>query len=281
MAYPQPAHPYSIPRIKAKTPFEAKVLAALENVLDPELDTSIVELGFIEALNVNEATFDVEMRLKLPTFWCAANFAYLMLWEARSRLLELRGIGQVRVTLEGHFADSEITDGLNKGLSFQEVFPDDASGDLAALRRTFIEKAYLRRHEILLELLGHYLDPEEIASLPLSVFRDNEAGVWLVDGQENLRLSGAAGLFKNYLERREKLGFPSGPTDLFCLDDKGQVISAEAIKQYLNQCRTTRINIDFNRILCEGLLAARLDIERLNTERLNPEGETHESSQAA
>lgn len=266
MVYPQPAQ-----RIKAKTAFEASLLNALDTVLDPELDTSVVELGFIEALNVNEVTGDVEMRLRLPTFWCAANFAYLMMWEARTRLLEVKNVGQVKVTLADHFADNEITEGLNKGLSFQEVFPDDASGDLAALRRTFIEKAYLRRHEILLELLGHYLDPEEIAALPLSVFRDNEAGVWLVDGQENVRLSGASGLFKNYLERREKLGFPSGANDLFCLDDKGRVISAEAIKQYLNQCRTTRINIDFNRFLCEGLLAARLEIE----------GERHESSQAA
>lgn len=266
MAYPLPAR-----RIKATTSFEAKLLHALDNVLDPELDTSIVELGFIEALLANEATGEVEMRLKLPTFWCAANFAYLMMWEARTRLIEVKGVQQVKVFLEDHFADSEITDGLNKGLSFQEVFPDDASGDLAALRRTFIEKAYLRRHEILLELLGHYLDAEEIVTLPLSVFRDNEAGVWLVDGQENLHLSGATGLFKNYLERREKLGFPSAPTDLFCLDDKGQVLSADAIKKYLNQCRTTRINIDFNRFLCEGLLAARLEIE----------GERHESSQAA
>jgi metal-sulfur cluster biosynthetic enzyme len=265
-AYPLPAR-----RIKAKTPFEARVLNALDAVLDPELDTSIVELGFIETFRADEVKGHVEMSLKLPTFWCAANFAYLMMWEARERLLEVKGVKTTNLFLEEHFADSEITEGLNKGLSFEEVFPGDSCGDLSALRRTFIEKAYLRRHEILLELLGHYLDPEEIAALPLSVFRDNEAGVWLVEGQENVRLSGASGLFKNYLERREKLGFPSGANDLFCLDDKGQAISAEAIRAYLNQCRTTRINIDFNRFLCEGLLAARLEIE----------GERHESSQAA
>ncbi len=266
MTYPPPAR-----RTTAKTALEAELLKALDEVLDPELDTSIVELGFIEALNADEVTGEVEMRLKLPTFWCAANFAYLMMWEARERLLEVQGVGQVKVFLEDHFADNEITEGLNKGLSFQEVFPDDANDDLKALRRTFIEKAYLRRHEILLQFLGKHLEAEDIAALPLSALCEDDGGVWLVDGNDKLHLSNAKGLVKNYLERREKLGFPSSPQDLFCLNDKGQPIAAFAIRSYLNQCRTTRINIDFNRFLCEGLLAARLEIE----------GERHESSQAA
>ncbi|MFX7121296.1 hypothetical protein ABTI10_19365, partial [Acinetobacter baumannii] len=88
-------------------------------------------------------------RLRLPTFWCAANFAYLMAHDARQVLLTLPGVRTVGVVLEDHFDDCEITKGVNQGLRFDEVFPEEAIDELEVLRRRFIEKAYLQRHEVL------------------------------------------------------------------------------------------------------------------------------------
>ena len=53
------------------------VNAALAAVLDPELDRPITDLGFVRAVSVG-ADGSVEARLRLPTYFCAPNFAWLM-----------------------------------------------------------------------------------------------------------------------------------------------------------------------------------------------------------
>ena len=57
-------------------PTEAAVLHALSSVRDPELDEPITDLKFIADLRVAEDM--VSVRLRLPTPFCAPNFAYLM-----------------------------------------------------------------------------------------------------------------------------------------------------------------------------------------------------------
>ena len=57
------------------------VRAALDTVRDPELDTSIVELGFVTACSVDDDG-TARVRLRLPTFFCAPNFAFLMVADA-------------------------------------------------------------------------------------------------------------------------------------------------------------------------------------------------------
>ena len=39
----------------------------------------------------------VEVVLRLPTFWCAPNFAYLMAYDAREQALRVSGVREVRV----------------------------------------------------------------------------------------------------------------------------------------------------------------------------------------
>jgi len=56
--------------------FAAEVRRRLEEVLDPELDESIVALGFVKAIDLKDGALTVT--LKLPTFWCAPNFAFIM-----------------------------------------------------------------------------------------------------------------------------------------------------------------------------------------------------------
>ena len=52
----------------------AGLMDALSTVRDPELDEPITSLGFVTAA-VMSAAGDVQVRLRLPTYFCAPNFA--------------------------------------------------------------------------------------------------------------------------------------------------------------------------------------------------------------
>src|SRR5438105_12291140 len=99
---------------------EQAVLAALGTVSDPELDESLVELGFLDSVRIEDEGC-VEVVLRLPTFWCAPNFAYLMALDARVATLQVPGVRQVRVVLKDHMYSDEISTGISAGLPFDEV----------------------------------------------------------------------------------------------------------------------------------------------------------------
>src|SRR6202023_196528 len=115
----------------------------LTRVLDPELDESILDLGFVRSLRLRSG--HAEVALRLPTSWCAVNFAYLMAEDVRRALLTVEEIDRVTVSLGDHCAAAEIEAAVNDGLSFAEAFPGEAPGSLEALRRTFLRKGFLAR----------------------------------------------------------------------------------------------------------------------------------------
>jgi metal-sulfur cluster biosynthetic enzyme len=116
----------------------AAILDRLAQVLDPELDESILDLGFVRSLRLRSGQASVV--LQLPTSWCAVNFAYLMADDVRRALLTLDGVQQVTVRLGDHCAAEEIEAAVNGGRSFGDAFPDEGAGSLAALRLTFLRK---------------------------------------------------------------------------------------------------------------------------------------------
>src|SRR5689334_19966409 len=67
------------------------VLTALETVRDPELDEPITSLGFVVSCAVSAAG-DAQVRLRLPTYFCAPNFAYLMVADAYDAVSALPGV---------------------------------------------------------------------------------------------------------------------------------------------------------------------------------------------
>ena len=127
------------------------VLERLARVLDPELDESILDLGFVRSLDLRSG--HAEVALRLPTSWCAVNFAYLMAEDVRHALLGVEGIRQVTVSLGDHCAAEEIEAAVNDGRPFAEAFPGEGAGSLAALRLTFLRKGFLSRQERLLREL--------------------------------------------------------------------------------------------------------------------------------
>src|SRR5690242_20981154 len=123
----------------------AAVWAALETVRDPELDEPVTTLGFVASCEVGDGT--AEIHLRLPTFFCAPNFAFLMVADAHDAVLAVRGISSVEIVLEDHFASDQINAGVSAGAGFVGSFPQHAAGELDELRLTFRRKAHIASME--------------------------------------------------------------------------------------------------------------------------------------
>src|SRR5262252_10475198 len=127
------------------------VMERLAQVLDPELDEPILDLGFVRLFELHAGHASVALRL--PTSWCAVNFAYLMAEDVRRALLSVEGIGRVSVRLGDHCAAEEIETAVNDGRPFAEAFPGEGAGSLEALRLTFLRKGFLVRQQRVLQAL--------------------------------------------------------------------------------------------------------------------------------
>ncbi len=105
------------------------LLAALATVRDPELDEPITSLGFVAACTVS-ADGDAEVRLRLPTYFCAPNFAYLMVADAYDAVTAVPGVRTAQVVLEDHFASDAINGGVAAQAGFAQSFDGEAVGEL-------------------------------------------------------------------------------------------------------------------------------------------------------
>jgi FeS assembly SUF system protein len=79
------------------TPFEAKIIAALRSVFDPEIPINIYDLGLIYNLQVDENTNDVNVLMTLTTPNCPV--AEDMPGQVQEAVQMVEGIGKVRVEL--------------------------------------------------------------------------------------------------------------------------------------------------------------------------------------
>jgi metal-sulfur cluster biosynthetic enzyme len=213
------------------------VLAALRTVLDPELDESLVDLQFIDDVRVSEG--EVEVVLRLPTFWCAPNFAYLMASDARAAVMRVPGIRNVHITLKDHMYADEIS----SGKPFAEAFGDQAESDnLEELRQLFARKAYGMR----LEQLVRFLQSVGVADMEIVALR-----------RQSVLPPGAAPLQTRLLARRERIGIES---ELLVTDVQGNALKAEELNEYLSTARKQRISMTFNALMCKGLLETRYEL---------------------
>jgi metal-sulfur cluster biosynthetic enzyme len=226
------------------TAVEAAARAALATVTDPELDRSLVELGFARARAAADGHVTVELRL--PTYWCAPNFVFLMAQDAREAVGGAPGVRSVDVQVVDHFAESEITDAMRAGQGFDEAFADLADGGgLEELRRIFLLKAFTRRQEQLVRrLLEAGWAAEDVTSARLGDLRfDAEP-----EAAEELRA---------YLAKRRALGLGTGAEDRFAVMPDGTPLAAGLLRSWLRRARSTRISVDSNTALCQGLYTTR------------------------
>ena len=239
---------------------EEHIYQAIADVLDPELDESLVKLGFIDRVQVDGA--DVSITFKLPTYWCAPNFAYLMAADLRKQASSVPGVRSVRVILLDHCAEDEVTNGVNQDQSFFDAFPGEAGEDahLEELRRIFLRKGFLMRQDALLrQMLKLGLDESTIAALRVADMRVDEPAnaAFVTAGGREYHLERAGRNGSIYQQRRIALGLPHTPDDPLIIDDTGQPLQAGELQQFLRRSRSVRMNIMFNTAMCKGLFHTR------------------------
>lgn len=227
---------------------EAEVWECLHGVTDPELDESVTELKFVTHVDV-DAQNRVRIDFRLPTYWCAANFSFLMADDMRRAVAALHWVEGVEVVLGEHMYADKINAGLSQGLSFEDTFGAEADGNLDELRQTFLVKAFQRRQVALLNFLtaaGH--EPEKLIALTLS---DLECLQLDSEGQK---------LVQRYFERRHVVG-PIRPDVLAFITCEGAALKSETYASYVSGLRRVGVNAEFNGALCRGLLAVRFDLD--------------------
>ena len=223
------------------TPTEAAVLGALSGVRDPELDEPITDLKFVADLRVAEDAVDV--RLRLPTPFCAPNFAYLMVADAKEAVLSVPGVREARISLDDHHASTEINAGMAEDRGFEGTFPGETEGEsLDELRAIFRRKSFVSRQEKLCRvLLAEGYSSRELAEMRLEEVPASEA-------------------FEKYLSRREEMGLDVSAEAPFVVDPDGNQIPEEAVVEHLRFAKLTRLSIEGNAGFCRGLLATRYGI---------------------
>jgi metal-sulfur cluster biosynthetic enzyme len=217
----------------------AAVLAALGGVRDPELDEPVTELGFVSSCEVSPDGV-ARVRLRLPTYFCAPNFAFLMVADAYDAVSAVPGVRRAVVLLEDHFAATEINGGVAARAGFAESFDGLAAGELDELRADFVRKAVMAGSDrICRPLLAAGRAVEELA------------GMFLGDVP-------ASGDRERLRERRAELGLPSALDSPLLVDPRtGAGVGAEALPMHLRRARLTRVNTEANGSMCRGMLRDR------------------------
>ena len=221
---------------------------ALDTVIDPELDQPVTELGFVAALSVTpieSGGHEVHVLLRLPTYFCAPNFAYLMVADAHDAVLAVHGVKTARVELADHFASEEINAGVAAEEGFGSAFPGQGVGTdrhaLEELRLTFRRKAHLACLERTCRQLIR-------AGWQIDALADTTIGE-VPDSPER----------ESLLRRRAELGISNGPESPLFVESTGERVSSEQLPAKLRFAKAVRISIEGNSGLCRGLLDTRLE----------------------
>jgi metal-sulfur cluster biosynthetic enzyme len=222
----------------------SRVVAALGEVFDPELDEPITTLRFVSSCEVS-ADGDVEIALRLPTPQCAPNFAFLMAADAREAVCRLPGVRAVVVRLEDHYTGEEINDAVAASAGFPGAFPGETESDnLEQLRELFLRKALVARQSRICEqLLAVGLTEQELCAMTV---RDLDLG----ESRDASRC----------LELRAALGLSYGLTDPAFVLPNGWTLEADGLRRWLRMARLVRTSLEVNGGICRSLLAHRYEL---------------------
>ncbi len=212
-----------------------EVRAALGTVVDPELDEPVTDLGFVRSVSVDGGT--VEVHLRLPTSFCAPNFAWLMVSDASDAVSAVPGVDRVVVELDDHSDSDLINRGLAAGLGYRGTFGHEAEDSLDELRATFRRKAHTAATERAVTALLRTDPGLDVAALTLG----------------DLPAEAAADLRR----RRVPLGLPGDDAAPVLLRDDGTRPDPAEVPVLLRRARSVRISVDGNAHFCRGLLTTR------------------------
>jgi len=208
-------------------------------VRDPELDEPITALGFVASAEISDAG-EAEVHLRLPTYFCAPNFAYLMVADAYDAVSMVEGVRRTEVVLDDHFAAEAINDGVAARAGFVGSFAGEAVDELDGLRAGFLRKAVLAgTDQVCRPLVDTGGTPADLARLTLGEVPPSPA-------LDRLR------------RRRAELGLPSGDDAPLLIEPRtGAPIALDAVPLHLRRARLTRTSLDANPGICRGMLRHR------------------------
>jgi len=217
----------------------SRILAALAEVRDPELDEPITTLGFVASTDITDDGA-AEVHLRLPTYFCAPNFAYLMVADAYDAVSGLEGVRRTEVVLDDHFAADAINDGVAARAGFARSFEGEAVGELDSLRADFVRKSVLAgTDQVCRPLVNAGATPADLAKLSLGEVPASPA-------LDRLR------------RRRTELGLPAGDdAPLLIEPTSGAPITPDGVPLHLRKARLTRTSLDANTGVCRGMLQHR------------------------
>lgn len=215
------------------------VLAALGTVRDPELDEPVTTLGFVASAAVS-CDGVAAVRLRLPTYFCAPNFAFLMVADAYDAVRAVAGVRRAEIELVDHFASAEINGGVAARAGFASSFAGLAEGELDELRRDFVRKAVLAGTDrVCRPLLAAGRTPAELAGLTLGAAPSTP---------DLARLRA----------RRAELGLPAGDDAPLLVDPaSGAAVAPAGLSLHLSRARLTRTSLEANGGVCRGMLRVR------------------------
>lgn len=226
----------------------ASVLAALGTVRDPELDEPVTSLGFVASCTVS-ADGVADVHLRLPTYFCAPNFAFLMVADAYEAVSRVPGVSRTEIVLEDHFASDAINGGVRARAGFVSSFEGLAESELDTLRIDFIRKAVLAGTDrVCRPMLAAGRTGEELALLTLGDAPESA-------DRERLR------------SRRGELGLPCDDSSPLLVDPvTGAAVGVAALPLHLRKARLTRVGAEANSGICRGMLRDRYPTSGLGEE---------------
>ena len=218
------------------------VWEALGTVRDPELDADVVTLDFVGEVSVSPDGV-ATVRLRLPTYFCAPNFAFLMVADAHDAVSAVAGVTRADVALVDHFA----SDAINTGVAARAGFVGSMAGtevgeavaELDELRATFTSRAVMAGTDLVVRpILREGRTPEEVAAMTLGEAPPSR-------DLDRLR------------SRRAELGLPADDASPLVVDPTGRAVGVEALPLHLRKARSYQVGVEANTSICSGQLIAR------------------------
>jgi metal-sulfur cluster biosynthetic enzyme len=222
-----------------------QIRTALDTVTDPEIDESVAELEFVSRVEVSDKN-EVSIEFRLPTYWCAPNFAFMMASDMRDAVMEMGWVRSVSVQLLDHFSADLINRGVALRQDFRDAFPGETDDDLASVRLKFLGKAFERRQELLIRhLLGAGYSGEWISQISLG----DLTGLSL--DYEGTRLRTL------YIFAWRRLHPEWSDVNLAFVALSGDGLDPGQFSSYLRKIGGVRRNAEYNGLICRSLLAER------------------------
>ena len=88
-----------------------KIFDELSKIVDPEINTSIVELELIDEVDIDDKNVKVDLHLTSP--FCPAVFGFKICQDIHDNLLTVDGVDDVQVNVSGHFMSEQINNQVN------------------------------------------------------------------------------------------------------------------------------------------------------------------------